>query len=58
MSGLDVTTDHALVEVDPVPATRDPFDRLLLGVCAVEGMRLVTTDRVLQDHPLAWRTVG
>lgn len=52
---LDVTADHALVEIDPTPATRDPFDRLLLGVCAVESMRLVTTDRTLQEHPLSWR---
>jgi PIN domain nuclease of toxin-antitoxin system len=27
----------------------------LLAQCQVEGMRLVTTDRVLQRHPLAWR---
>lgn len=55
LSVLDVTTDHALFEIDPAPNTRDPFDRLLLGVCAVEGIRLVTTDRVLQEHPLSWR---
>lgn len=54
---LDVTADHALAEIDPVPDTRDPFNRLLLGVCAVEGMRLVTTDGKLQEHPLGWRAL-
>lgn len=46
---------HAVHHVDPPPATRDPFDRLLLAQCAVEGLRFITTDRVLRDHPLAWR---
>jgi PIN domain nuclease of toxin-antitoxin system len=52
---LPIDHRHALATVDPEPATRDPFDRLLLGQCAVEGMRLVTLDRALADHPLAWR---
>lgn len=52
---LPVIDRHVLEELNPPIATRDPFDRLLLAVCAVEGIRLVTTDRVLQDHPLAWR---
>lgn len=52
---LDLTADHALAQAEPVPATRDPFDRLLLAVCAVEITRLLTTDRALAAHPLAWR---
>ncbi len=52
---LPIDHRHALAAVDPEPATRDPFDRLLLGQCAVEGMRLVTLDRALAEHPLAWR---
>lgn len=35
--------------------THDPFDRLLLAQCRVEGMRLVTRNRALAAHPLAWR---
>jgi PIN domain nuclease of toxin-antitoxin system len=50
-----VETRHAFAVVHPEPATRDPFDRLLLGVCATEGMRLATLDRALTDHPLAFR---
>lgn len=57
LSMLDIAAAHAIAEADPPAATRDPFDRLLLGICAVEEMRLVTTDRILQDHPLAWRAI-
>jgi PIN domain nuclease of toxin-antitoxin system len=52
---LPIDHRHALAAVDPEPSTRDPFDRLLLGQCAVEGMRLVTLDRALALHPYAWR---
>lgn len=52
---LGVEAPHVLAEVDPWPDTNDPFDRLLLAVCAVEALRLVTRDRKLLDHPLAWR---
>jgi PIN domain nuclease of toxin-antitoxin system len=44
---------HALASVEPEPATRDPFDRMLLGQCQVEGLRLLTIDRALVSHPLA-----
>jgi len=46
---------HVLTEARPDPLTRDPFDRLLLAQCAVEGLRLVTLDRALATHPLALR---
>ena len=52
---LRIEPTHVLAPVNPMPDTRDPFDRLLLAQCAVEGLRLVTTDRVLRDHPLAWQ---
>lgn len=44
---------HVLVAIEPVPATKDPFDRLLLAQCRVEDMRLVTQDHALVCHPLA-----
>lgn len=46
---------HVLTVAEPEPATRDPFDRLLLAQCLVEDLRLVTIDRALLTHPLAWR---
>ena len=52
---LDIKAPHVLAEVEPLPRTRDPFDRLLLSQCFVENLRLVTLDRALAAHPLAWR---
>jgi PIN domain nuclease of toxin-antitoxin system len=52
---LPIDQRHALAELDIDTPTRDPFDRLLLAQCQVEGLRLVTTDRALNRHPLAWR---
>ena len=52
---LSITASHVTVELEALPKTKDPFDRLLLGICAFEQLRLVTLDRSLRDHPLAWR---
>jgi PIN domain nuclease of toxin-antitoxin system len=57
LDGLGVKTvvideRHALASVDPEPKTRDPFDRMLLAQCEVEGFRLLTIDRALVSHPL------
>ena len=52
---LPITRAHVLAELDEPPKTRDPFDRLLLAVCQTEGLRLITLDRALAMHPLAWR---
>jgi PIN domain nuclease of toxin-antitoxin system len=52
---IPIETVHVLEELADAPATRDPFDRLLLAQCQVESMQLVTTDRILAIHPLAWR---
>jgi PIN domain nuclease of toxin-antitoxin system len=52
---LPITPAHAVHELTPLPRTRDPFDRMLLAQCQVENMQLVTLDRELVDHPLAWR---
>jgi PIN domain nuclease of toxin-antitoxin system len=52
---LTIEAKHILADIGPEARTNDPFDRLLLGVCAAEGMRLLTVDRDLINHPLAWR---
>jgi PIN domain nuclease of toxin-antitoxin system len=52
---LSIDQHHAIENLIDKPNTNDPFDRMLLAQCQVEGMRLVTTDRTLQQHPLAWR---
>ena len=46
---------HALASVEPEPKTRDPFGRMLLAQCQVEGFRLLAVDRALAAHPLAAR---
>ena len=50
---ISITVGHVLAELDPPPATRDPFDRLLLAQCAIDGLKLLTTDRALSTHPLS-----
>jgi PIN domain nuclease of toxin-antitoxin system len=58
LAGIDIISirvPHVIAELDPIPSTRDPFDRMLLTQCQVEGMRLVTRDKALAVHPLAWR---
>ena len=52
---LPITRDHVLAELEQEPTTRDPFDRLLLAICQLEGLRLVTLDRALAAHPMAWK---
>jgi len=52
---VPINEQHVLIAIDPEPDTRDPFDRLLLAQCRIEGLRLVTIDRALTGHPLAVR---
>jgi len=53
MELMPILAGHVLAAVEPEPPTRDPFDRLLLAQCQWEGLRLVTLDGALVDHPLA-----
>ena len=52
---LAIDAKHILADIGAEIRTNDPFDRLLLGVCAAEDMKLLTVDRELVNHPLAWR---
>lgn len=52
---MTIRTAHVIQPVEPPLAARDPFDRLLMAICAAEGLRLVTTDEALMRHPLALR---
>ncbi len=52
---LPVDVLHVVEVAEPAPATNDPFDRLLLAQCHVEGLQFVTVDRMLVDHPLSWK---
>jgi PIN domain nuclease of toxin-antitoxin system len=52
---LPIATSHVIAAITPLPETRDPFDRLLLAQCQVEGLVLVTVDGALVGHPSAWK---
>ncbi len=52
---LPIDQKHAVEDFVVPVATRDPFDRMLLAQCQVENLMLVTTDRILATHHLAWR---
>ncbi|CAN5489377.1 MAG: type II toxin-antitoxin system VapC family toxin [Acidimicrobiia bacterium] len=48
LASLDVTAQHAAgIQAFPELALHDPFDRLLLAQARIEGLRLLTADRVL-----------
>jgi PIN domain nuclease of toxin-antitoxin system len=51
---LDLNHRHVLHQLALAPSTKDPFDRLLLSICEVDDLCLLTTDRALSNHPLAW----
>ena len=50
---LALTINHAARELARPIAHKDPFDELLLVQAQEEGLRLLTTDRRLIEHPLA-----
>ena len=55
LSVLPIETAHVMTAADPLPETRDPFDRLLLAQCQVENLTLATIDQALMGHRLAWK---
>ena len=50
---LPMSINHAARELETPIAHKDPFDELLLVQAQEEDLRLLTTDRLLVDHPLA-----
>ncbi|WP_105426966.1 type II toxin-antitoxin system VapC family toxin [Neorhizobium tomejilense] len=52
---LPIDIRHVITAAVPEPETRDPFDRLLLAQCQAEGQLLVTIDRALVGHRLAFK---
>ena len=53
MTFLPMTMRHAADELEVPLDHKDPFDEMLLVQAQVEGLRLLTVDRSLVDHPLA-----
>ena len=50
---LPLTPAHAARALEVPLRHKDPFDELLLTQAQVEGLRFLTIDRLLVDHPLA-----
>lgn len=49
---LPMTIDHAL-QVEHLPAIHnDPFDRLLIAQCMVEGLIFITADRIIPKYKI------
>lgn len=50
----DLTAEDCAATLDPPIDHRDPFDEMLLIHAQRLGARLLTRDRALAGHPLAW----
>jgi len=50
---LPLVPRPALAPLNPPVAHKDPFDEMLLIQAQAEGLRLLTRDKTLLDHPLA-----
>jgi PIN domain nuclease of toxin-antitoxin system len=50
-SELPITSEHA-VAIDALPSFhKDPFDRLLIAQATVEGITLLTVDKIVARYP-------
>jgi PIN domain nuclease of toxin-antitoxin system len=47
---LPVTSRHALATGALATVNKDPFDRMLVAQSVVEGLTLITTDRLLANY--------
>jgi PIN domain nuclease of toxin-antitoxin system len=54
---LPVTSRHALTTGALAAVNKDPFDRMLVAQAIVEGLTLITTDRLLSDYAAEVLTV-
>ena len=50
MTVLTITMEHALAAGALPGAHRDPFDRMLIAQGQIEGLPIVTSDRVFQQY--------
>jgi PIN domain nuclease of toxin-antitoxin system len=51
LAQLDLTWDHASLVSSLPPIHNDPFDRLLIAQAQVEGLVLITSDRLISLDP-------
>lgn len=48
---LPISSEHAVAIEGLPPIHRDPFDRLLVAQCMVEGITLLTADELVARYP-------
>ena len=53
---LPITVEHTVAIYQLPHHHRDPFDRLLIAQCLVEGLSLITNDGLIQQYavPIVW----
>ena len=47
---LTVTSQHALLVADLPPIHKDPFDRILIAQARVEGVTLLSADKIVSQY--------
>ena len=47
---LPVSSEHAVAVLDLPPLHKDPFDRILVAQARVEGLTLLTADKVVAKY--------
>lgn len=47
---IDISMDHALTAAALPRIHGDPFDRMLIAQCRIEGLTLITRDRTLTEY--------
>ena len=50
-SELRIASEHAIAVEALPPMHRDPFDRMLVAQATIEGMTLLTSDRMIARYP-------
>ena len=49
---LSITADHAYAVGDLPPHHRDPFDRMIIAQSKLEGLTIVTQDRIFKKYDI------
>lgn len=53
VQALEISHRHALAAAELAPHHQDPFDRVLIAQAGVEGMTLLTADRMFERYDVA-----
>jgi PIN domain nuclease of toxin-antitoxin system len=48
---LSINSEHAMLAANLPEIHKDPFDRLLVAQATVEGIMLLTSDRIVAEYP-------